>query len=304
LPAEARERVGRIAGGLMAGYREGLLRDSAQTEFTARVLTRALQDFIEVLVGWMHTRYRFDPAAVELDFDEGGKVPAWRLSLSGGQELLLRGRIDRVDLWRVPGADTALCVVIDYKSSQKKLDPLLLEHGVQLQLLSYLNVLQQWPAPKSLLGVSRLVPAGVFYVNLRGGSVAGDSRAALANATAARKEAYRHTGRFKASALRELDASGDARGEQFNFRLKNDGSLHASCAEALMPVDFAALLARVEAQLRGMGERIFAGEAKVDPYRKGTTTPCEFCDYAHVCRIDPWTHEYRVLRKADSVELD
>jgi ATP-dependent helicase/nuclease subunit B len=198
----------------------------------------------------------------------------------------------------MPGADAALCVVIDYKSSEKKLDPVLLEHGVQLQLLSYLNVLQQCSAPRAL-GVARLVPAGVFYVNLRGGSVAGPSRARLATAAEARKEAYRHTGRFDASKLPQLDASGDLRGEQFNFRLTKAGQLYANCAEALSPGEFAELLARVEGQLREMGRRIFAGEAQVDPYRKGTHTPCRFCDYAQVCRIDPWTHEYRVLRKAD-----
>jgi ATP-dependent helicase/DNAse subunit B len=38
----------------------------------------------------------------------------------------------------------------------------------------------------------------------------------------------------------------------------------------------------------------------VDPYRKGTETPCAYCDYAHVCRIDPWTHEYRVLRREET----
>jgi ATP-dependent helicase/nuclease subunit B len=159
-------------------------------------------------------------------------------------------------------------------------------------------VLRQWPDPRAL-EVTRLVPAGVFYVNLRGGSVAGTSRAGLATAAEARKEAYRHTGRFDASVLPQLDARGDARGEQFNFRLKKDGQLYANCAEALSSSGFAELLARVEAQLRGMGDRIFSGEAQVDPYRKGTDTPCRFCDYAQVCRIDPWTHEYRVLRKAD-----
>ena len=273
-PGEARARVGRIANGLMADYREGLLRDSPQTQFTARVLARALQDFIEVLVGWMQGRYQFDPAAVELDFGDDGKVPAWNLEMGGGRQLRLRGRIDRVDLWRMPGADAALCVVIDYKSSEKKLDPVLLEHGVQLQLLSYLNVLQQWPDPRAL-GVTRLVPAGVFYVNLRGGSVAGTSRARLATAAEARKEAYRHTGRFDASVLRQLDASGDLRGEQFNFRLTKDGQLYANCAEALSSRGFAELLARVEAQLRGMGERIFSGEAQVDPVsqRHGNALP-------------------------------
>ena len=45
-----------------------------------------------------------------------------------------------------------------------------------------------------------------------------------------------------------------------------------------------------------MGRAIFSGEAKVDPYRKGAETPCEFCDYRAVCRIDPWTHQWRVLR--------
>ncbi len=299
--ADARARIGRIAQELMANYREGLLRDSPQTVFTAQVLTRSLQDFIEVLVGWMHTRYQFDPAAVELEFSDAGNVPAWKLDLGGGRQLLLRGRIDRVDLHRPPGAEAALGVVIDYKSSQKKLDPLLLENGVQLQLLSYLNVLQQWPAPQALLGVSRIVPAGVFYVNLRARPAAGDSRAALGDATAARKEAYRHTGRFNAEVLRQLDASGAAVGEQFKFRLKKDGTLDARSTEVLSTQEFGQLLARVESQLRAMGERIFAGEASVDPYRKGTSTPCEFCDYAAVCRIDPWTHEYRVLRRAGAV---
>ena len=47
-----------------------------------------------------------------------------------------------------------------------------------------------------------------------------------------------------------------------------------------------------------MGRAIFSGEAEVDPYRKGAETPCEFCDYRALCRIDPWTHEWRVLRAA------
>ena len=67
-------------------------------------------------------------------------------------------------------------------------------------------------------------------------------------------------------------------------------------AEALPRAEFETLLDRVETQLREMGRAIFSGEAKVDPYRKGSETPCEFCDYRAACRIDPWTHRYRVLR--------
>ena len=67
-PSEARERVGRIASALTDDYRDGLLRDTEQSRFTAQMLTESLQDFVEVLVGWMREQYEFEPAAVELEF--------------------------------------------------------------------------------------------------------------------------------------------------------------------------------------------------------------------------------------------
>ena len=85
-------------------------------------------------------------------------------------------------------------------------------------------------------------------------------------------------------------------GDQFSYNRNNDGSLRKGSTEALPRAEFEALLDRVEMQLREMGRAIFSGEASVDPYRKGSETPCEFCDYRAVCRIDPWTHRYRVLR--------
>ena len=78
-------------------------------------------------------------------------MPAWEIALGDGHQLALNGRIDRVDLWRVPGSDDALAVVLDYKSSKKVLDKVLIEHGVQLQLLGYLTVLRHWPNPQQFL---------------------------------------------------------------------------------------------------------------------------------------------------------
>jgi len=34
---------------------------------------------------------------------------------------------------------------MDYKSGQNKLDKVLIEHGVQLQLLTYLAAIRSWP---------------------------------------------------------------------------------------------------------------------------------------------------------------
>ena len=295
-PSEARERVRAVAVELTDNFHGGLLRDTGQTRFEARAMTESLQDFIEVVVTWLREQNDFDPAAAELDFGVAdARVPAWELDLGGGRRLALRGRIDRVDLWRVSGGDTASALVLDYKSSGKKLDAILVEHGVQLQLLAYLNVLRHWADPPAVLGVAHLVPAGVFYVNLRGQYEGGNTRAeVLDDASDARKRAYRHTGRFDASILPKLDRLGAA--DQFNYQRNQDGSLRKGSVEALPRADFEKLLDRVETQLRDMGRAIFSGVANVDPYRKGSETPCEYCDYRAACRIDPWTHHYRVLR--------
>jgi ATP-dependent helicase/nuclease subunit B len=298
VPADARARVGKIASEKTEHYRDGLLRDTAESRFAARALAESLQDFVEVIVTWLREQNEFDPAAAELGF--GGKddrAPAWEINLGDGHKLSLRGRIDRVDLWRDRAGGDALALVMDYKSSSKKLDKVLVEHGVQLQLLAYLNVLRRWKNPQEVLGVNGLVPAGVFYVNLRGEYKSGGTREeVLADADEARRKAYRHIGRFDGGALDRLDRIGAA--DQFNYRQNSDGSLRNGSVEAMPRVEFEKLLDGVELQLLEMGKRIFSGAVQVDPYRKGKQTPCEFCDYQAVCRIDKWTHRYRILRAA------
>jgi ATP-dependent helicase/nuclease subunit B len=205
-----------------------------------------------------------------------------------------------LDLYHVPASQNALCVVIDYKSSQKQLDPVLIAHGLQLQLLTYLNVVRQWPNSRELFGAVRLDPAGVFYVNLKGSYGRERNRVqALADPQRSRKEAYRHYGRFDVSALPHLDRRTDVQeGDQFNYRLTKSGQVNKSCKEALDAAKFEDLLCQVQDHLRTMGQRIYAGSVEVEPYRKGADTACAQCTYHAICRIDPWTHRFRVLRRA------
>jgi ATP-dependent helicase/nuclease subunit B len=303
---EARERVGKIATEQMEHFHNGLLRDSAEAVFAARAMAAALQDFVEVIVGWMRSQYEFDPVAAELDF--GGRdsdTPPWEIDLSSGHKLALQGRIDRVDLWRDAENNSALAVVTDYKSGGNKLDSLLVENGVQLQLLAYLGALRRWKDPRAIFGAGKIIPVGAFYVSLQGKFDGGDTRDEILGDVEAKKLAYRHNGRFDAGALRKFDRRSDvSKGDQFNFKLNKDGGLPSNSSEALPRDNFNALLDNVEEKLRAMGKKVFSGEAKVDPYRKGRQTPCEFCDYQAACRIDKWTHQYRVLRATTTNETD
>src|ERR1017187_10809305 len=192
------------------------------------------------MVGWLRGQYDFDPAAAELGF--GGKddrAPAWEIDLGGGHRLALQGRIDRADLWRDKDSDTALAVVTDYKSGGKKLDSLLVQNGIQLQLLAYLGALRHWKNPRADFGADKIIPAGAFYVNLRGDFKGGGSRAEVLDDVEAKKLAYRHNGRFNAGELRKFDRRTDAsKGDQFNFRLSKDGELPSNSAEATSCKEF------------------------------------------------------------------
>jgi len=296
---EARALISQLAGGLAATYRDGLLHASDRSKFLLRLMTESLQDFIETLIHWMRGQYQFDPVAVELPFGDEQIGEPWELELGNDFRLAVQGRIDRVDAHLEPGSDQAHCVVVDYKSRERKLDPVLLANGLQLQLLAYLAVVRRWRNPLEFFGARKLIPAGVFYVSLRGKyKVQPNRHSALEDVKDARQLAYRHSGRFNIDALPLLDNRPGAKsGDQFNYRRNGNGELSKNSREALTSAAFEALLDSIESQLKQMGQKIFSGVVEVAPYKKGAITACHQCHYQGVCRIDPWTHHYRVLTR-------
>ncbi|HUD47551.1 MAG TPA: PD-(D/E)XK nuclease family protein [Candidatus Baltobacteraceae bacterium] len=306
-PAEARQRIKDCVSQLLPQFHEGLLAASGKSRFAARVVGETLQDFVAATVEWM-AHYQFDPRESELGFGfDDGKLPAWNLDLGQGRRLILRGKIDRVDLRREGGDEEALAVVIDYKSGALKLEDILMENGLQLQLAAYLALLRRLDDARKHFGVGRIVPAGVFYVNLRGQTESGKNRTSvLETREQFRQKRHQHLGRFDGAALPFLDSRGASEGAQFKFRLKKDGAPHGSNTDLLRTEDFRRLLDHVEAELVRMGREIYDGVIAPNPYQKGDKVACDNCDYKSICRFDPWTQPYRVLRAArrEAVEAE
>lgn len=301
-PGEARQRMATIVADITPQFRDGLLNSSAQLRFSARSLAGSLQDFVAAMVQWM-SQYQFDPWEAELGFGtRNAALPAWEMDLGRDRRLLFRGIIDRIDLCPTGQEDQALAVVIDYKSGARKLDRILMAHGLQLQLAAYLSVLRHLPDPKPIFGVSHLIPAGVFYVNLRGQFEAGRTRSdVLREREEIRQSRYRHSGRFDFAALRQLDIRGLPQGTQFKFRLKKDGAPMANNTDLMESAHFRELLDNVEDQLVRMGREIYNGQIGLNPFQKGKDRACDKCDYQGICRFDPWTGSFRML---EDVEQD
>ena len=287
-PLAAAELVREIGEALIPAFGQGVFAGSAGRRFRARMLIVRLAHWLTTIQGWM-PNYRLNPFAVELAFGQkDSPLPGWPLELEHGGTLTLRGRIDRVDLAQTKSGE-AVAVVIDYKSSGDAFDAVLLQHGLELQLFSYLAFLRQLNPPRPLFDEQPLIPAGVFYANLRGTFKGADSRTEVSDdPSAARKAAYQHRGRFDKQFTAWLDSRPKPESPQF--------MLSARSSDPMESAEFTDHLARVETHLRTFGAEILNGRISIDPYRKGGEKACDHCELAGICRFDPWNQPYRVLR--------
>ncbi|MBN3586002.1 PD-(D/E)XK nuclease family protein, partial [Algoriphagus aestuarii] len=81
----------------------------------------------------------FSPVGLELVFGPRGDLPPVQFRLKNGTNMQLVGRIDRVDEART---DRGIYLrVVDYKSSEQRLDLTEVYYGLALQMLTYLDIL-------------------------------------------------------------------------------------------------------------------------------------------------------------------
>src|SRR5581483_7395047 len=151
------QRYARQIGEALKGE---LMLSSARNQYLLSHVQRTLGQVIDTQSAGA-ARGRFKPIRAELTFgfDDGAGLAALELSTAQRNVLRLRGKIDRVDLLE----DQAAFAVIDYKLSGNQLSLDRVYHGISLQLLTYLLVLQT--AGESLAG-KKLTPAAAFYVKL------------------------------------------------------------------------------------------------------------------------------------------
>lgn len=79
----------------------------------------------------------FTPENYEISFSSVSDLESINIELSPEERLKLRGRIDRVDTCE--DGEHVYVKVIDYKSGNTSFQLLSLYHGLQLQLVIYLN---------------------------------------------------------------------------------------------------------------------------------------------------------------------
>lgn len=225
-------------------------------------------------------RGRFVPWRMELEFGDSTDLGPYVLPTPAGNQLRLKGKIDRVDKAR----NAFEFAVIDYKYSGDKLSLYRVLHGLSLQLLTYLLVLRD---NGSKLLKREFTPVAALYVQVLRTleSVKHPDEAEVPVGIEGHKR-YKPRGIIDASKADRLDIELSGKGSMGELYSRTD----ARSAE-----EFNALLQLAQTKLAEMGDLIIKGVIDVAPYRIGTESPCSRCDFRSVCRFDPGINMYRRL---------
>ena len=218
----------------------------------------------------------------------------------------LRGRIDRIDTYQ--NEDKVYVKIIDYKSGNTSFQFLNIYHGLQLQLVVYMNAaveLMEKRYPKK-----EVVPAGIFYYHVNDPMVETDQ--ALSEEDLKKNILKQLKLNGLANDSREvidsldtsLDGAVSVTSDVIPVGLNKDGSLKKN-SKAMNTADFAALSSYVNETILHLGQRMLKGDIGVLPYALGDQTGCDYCAYRAVCHFDRKVpgFDYRKLEELSDEEI-
>jgi ATP-dependent helicase/nuclease subunit B len=287
-PKITQQMIGEFAGEVGRSLRGELMLSTARNQYLLKRIEKTLERVCATQRAVL-SRGAFRPAYVELGFGTGNNaLPPLKLTTPKGREVHLHGKIDRVDRIH-DGGEVA---VIDYKMRETRLELDQVFHGLSLQLLTYLLVLQA--SGEELFG-RKVTPVAAFYAKLlRSCKSIKHPDDAIAADDPTFDLQTKPQGIFDARYLRQLDdALGDGSSEVVKAYVKKDGSLgDMNRSDAADGHAFAALLRFVEKRIGELSDQLADGAIAVRPYRIGLKTPCTHCDFRSVCRFDPVINPY------------
>lgn len=189
------------------------------------------------------------------------------------------GRIDRLDICETE--DKVYVKVMDYKTGGTTFDLLGIYHGLQLQLMVYLDgalEVEQRNHPHK-----EIVPAGVFYYNVKDPMLNTKGREDTEAVAQKLLRELRLNGLVSEdmTVLSKMDATLDS----LPVTLNKDGSF-SKRSQVAGQEQFALLGNYVNRKIQKIKEQIEQGEAEIAPYQLGRKEGCTYCPYRALCGFD------------------
>ncbi|MBN2898798.1 MAG: helicase-exonuclease AddAB subunit AddB [Clostridia bacterium] len=264
-----------------------------------RVVRRAAWTTIRQL-----TRGNFEPRAFEVTFSDSLRedtVPPIIITAANGEKIMLEGRIDRVDILR--DQDRQYVKIIDYKSSNKAYGLSDVYHGLQMQLMIYMDAVLE---NSQYFKADTLYPCGAFYFRIDDPIVEGEWPEAVIQEELMKKLKLEGLAIDDVDILAQMDEqiAVDKKSAIISVELKEDGSFKKT-SKVVTPEDFMALIDRVKFKISEIGAAILDGNIDIAPADMGSHKSCDYCTYKGICQFDQKIsgNYYKAIRKYSDEEV-
>ncbi len=284
----------------VAGYKGADAFEDAKNRYLLNRMKNTLYCTVRALIHQVQ-KGRFIPKEFEVSFSGYSDFNAIRFTLSEEEKMHLRGRIDRVDTYEEK--DKVYVRVIDYKSGNTSFSLLNLYHGLQLQLVVYMNAAMELVGKKN--PDKQIEPAGIFYYHVKHPMIEGTGMESEEEIKNAVLEQLKLNGLVndEPKIYRAMDEELSGASSVIPVGLKSDGSLKAT-SKVASKEEFSVLSEYVNEKITEAGRRILAGDVAMKPYQLDKQSGCDYCPYHAVCGFDPRFagQTYRKLERFDDSE--
>ena len=289
---ECREEIRRILQEETGTYREGLLSSGRNESYRTERIVDICSRVAWAMIGQVR-RGRIREMYFEQPFARGAQLPPIRVT-AGEHEVLIKGKIDRMDVLEMPehedGLETAVRIV-DYKTGGDSVDVEHFRSGYKLQLMLYLKAATQKQEVK---------PAGVFLFKIREIDADADARTVVPGEAAA-EERMEDAYKLEGIVLDDMDMidsmdteiGGASKVLPIKYVKKNGTYSGSSGGYLFSREEFEELSAQEDRQVDRICREICDGKIDIRPKKEkkkdmegNYKTSCKYCSYKSICMFD------------------
>ena len=242
----------------------------------------------------------FRPVGTEVEFSKNGQYHEIVLDMGNNKKIHLKGKIDRIDI--ADTNDGRYIRIIDYKSSNKTLEPSDIYNGLNLQLITYLDAITD----KSNNENQDLIPGGMLYFKVDDPII--ELKKDLDNEEIENLliEKLKLNGLIlnDKTLIRHMDNTIDKKSNLVNINLDKEGL--SKNKNAITYDNFIKLQKYSKKILIDIGKEILKGKINIKPYYKSkTANGCTYCNFNSICKFNSKNEncKYNVIRKFSNDEI-
>ena len=236
----------------------------------------------------------FTPEEYEIAFGEENHLDSMTFALEDGEKMFFSGVVDRMD--SIEDDENKYLKIIDYKSGKQKFDFAKIFHGLQMQLIIYMNAMMELYEKKT---GKRVYPAGMFYFHLDDPIVN-----------------VEHENEAEDKILKDLKMSGVVN-EDFQLidHMEHTGSEgyltlpvratkngYDKRSSVLNTTQLFNLGRIVEKKMTELGNSLMHGDISIKPYEYEGRKPCEYCEFKNICAYEDGVDQVEKIKKVSLEE--